>query len=141
MTRLFLLLSLSLTSALLGQQDWQGEIKQIYKVDVPPYQGNALVYGKAEKGQNLVAPVEMYSVILKPTDLKIPTAFYRSTLEKQGFKTVNAFSTPTLEKIQMLHAGRKLTAVVLAQKQNAARMMVGVSVMPEGTIEKAQVKK
>lgn len=141
MIRLFLSLSLFLTSALIGQQDWQGDIKQLYKVDVPSYQGNALVYGKVEKGQNLAATVEMYSVVLKPTDLKLPASFYKSSLEKQGFKAVNAFSTPELEKVEMLHATRKLSAVVIAQKQTAQKMLVGITVMPQGTIEKAQVKK
>jgi hypothetical protein len=140
MTRSMLLLSL-LSSFLLAQQPWQGEIKQLYKLDVPSYQGNALVYGKVEKGGNLPSTVEMYSIVLKPTDLKIPAGFYRSTLEKQGFKAVNNISIPTLEKIEMVHAARKLTAVVIAQKQTAEKMMIGVTVMPEGTIAKVNAKK
>lgn len=141
MIRLFLSLFLFLTSTLFGQADWQGEIKKVYQVDVPPYQGNSMVYGKAEKGGKMVATVEMYSAVLKPTDLKLPTGFYKSALEKQGFKAVKTFSTPELEKIEMLNAARSLTAVVLAHKQAPQQMLVGVTLMPQGTIEKSQAKK
>lgn len=141
MTRLSLSFVLALTSLVWGQQDWQGPIKQIYSVTIPPFQGNAMVYGKVDAGKNLIAPVEMYSLQLPPSDLKVPVTFYRTTLEKQGFKAVGNYSTPTTEKVEMLHAGRKLTAVVVAQKQTAQQMLIGVTMMTQGTIEKAQIKK
>ncbi len=138
MTRLTAILVLLASATLLfAQQPWQGEVKQLYKIDVPSYDGVRPVYGMVKKGGNLAADVEMYSLSLKLAALKPPADFFRAYLEKQGFKSANNTSTATLERVEMVNAERKLTAVVVASKQTAQTMLIGITVMPEGTIAKA----
>ncbi len=135
MTRFTTLLALLSLSLVWGQQGWQGEVKKLYPVSVPAFQGVKPVFGVAGKTANQPEAVELYSLSLNLADLKTSAAFYRDSLEKQGFKSVKSTSGPTLEKIQMVNASRKLMAVVVASKQSAKTMLLGVTVMPEGTIK------
>ena len=134
MTRFTTLLGLLSLSLVWGQQGWQGEVKKLYPVNVPAFQGAVPVFGSAAKTATK-PEIELYSLSLKLTDLKSSAAFYRDSLEKQGFKFVKVTSGPTIEKIQMSNASRKLTAVVIASKQDAKTMLLGITVMPEGTIQ------
>lgn len=98
MTRSTLFFALfSISATLFGQQDWQGDVKKVYQVDVPAYQGMKPVYGLAQKSAKM-PDVEMYSLTIKLTQLKAPTEFFRTSLEKQGFKQVKATSTATDRK-------------------------------------------
>ena len=134
-------LTLALVSSILfAQQAWQGDVKQVYKLEVPSYAGALPVYGVVKKGDKLAADVEMYSFLIKLADLKAPAQFFRGNLEKQGFKQVKDSSGPGVQKYEMLNTARKLTAVVVVAKQSPATMLVGVTVMPAGTIEKANAK-
>jgi len=136
MTRSTLFFALfSISATLFGQQDWQGNVKKVYQVDVPAYQGMKPVYGLAQKSAKM-PDVEMYSLTIKLTQLKAPTEFFRTSLEKQGFKQVKATSTATLERVVMANSARKLAAVVVASKQNAQTMLVGVTVLPEANLPK-----
>ena len=134
MTRFTTLLGLLSLSLVWGQQDWQGEVKKIYPVNVPAFQGVNPVFGLATK-KATQPDIELYSLSLNLADLKTSAAFYRDSLEKQGFKSVKSTSGPTIEKIQMVNASRKLMAVVVASKQSAKTMLLGVTVMPEGTLK------
>lgn len=130
---LFLLASFS--ASLFGQADWQGDVKQLYKIDVPSFMGQKPVYGLAKKSGNL-PDIELYSLTLKPAPLKGPVDFFKASLEKQGFQSVKATSGPMLEKVEMLNAARKLTAVVVASKQSAQSMLVGITVLPSSGMPK-----
>lgn len=134
MTRFTTLLAFLSLSLVWGQQDWQGEVKKLYPVNVPAFQGVIPVFGSAAKTATQ-PEIELYSLSLKLADLKTSAGFYRDTLEKQGFKSVKSTSGPTIEKIQMSNASRKLMAVVVASKQDAKTMLLGITVMPEGTIK------
>ena len=134
MTRFTTLLALLSLSLVWGQQAWQGEVKKLYPVNVPAFQGVIPVFGSAAKTATQ-PEIELYSLSLKLADLKTSAGFYRDTLEKQGFKSVKSTSGPTIEKIQMSNASRYLTAVVVASKQDAKSMLLGITVMPEGTIK------
>ena len=134
MTRFTTLLGLLSLSLVWGQQDWQGEVKKLYPINVPAFQGVIPVFGSAAKTATQ-PEIELYSLSLKLADLKTSAGFYRDTLEKQGFKSVKSTSGPTIEKIQMSNASRKLMAVVVASKQDAKTMLLGITVMPEGTIK------
>jgi len=134
MTRIPVVLLLSL-SALFGQQDWQGEVKQLYPVNIPSFQGYRPVYGKS--GKTATQPdIELYSLTTPIGNLKTSADFFRASLEKQGFKPVKNTSGPSIERIVMDNPARKLTAVVVASKQGPKSMLVGVSVMPQGTLPK-----
>ncbi len=126
--------SLLFGSLLFGQQDWQGEVKKLYPLSVPAFQGVSPVFGLAQKTAT-TPDIELYSLSLKLADLKASAGFFRDSLEKQGFKPVKTTSGPTVEKIQMTNASRKLMAVVVASKQNATTMLLGITVMPEGTLK------
>ena len=123
----------SFASLLFGQADWQGEVKKIYPVKIPAFQGFVPVFGLAQKTATL-PDIELYSLSLKLASLKTPVDFYRATLEQQGFKAVKSASTPTLEKLEMVNSTRKITAVVVASKQSDKLMLVGVTVLPEGRL-------
>lgn len=135
MTRSAALVTLiSFASLLFGQADWQGTVKKLYPVNIPPYQGLVPVFGLAQKTATL-PDIELYSLSMKlGPDLKAPVAFYRASLEQQGFKSVKASNTATVEKLEMVHAARKITAVIVASKQSAQLMLVGVTVLPEGRL-------
>ena len=135
MTRISSLFALvSLTALLFGQQDWQGEVKKLYPLDLPAFQGTRPVFGQAKKTATM-PDIELYSLSLPLANLKTSAEYYRASLEKQGFKPVKTMSTATLERIEMLNAARKLSAVVVANKQNAKTMLLGVTVMPAGTLK------
>ncbi len=123
----------SFASLLFGQADWQGAVKKLYPVNIPAYQGFVPVFGLAQKTATL-PDIELYSLSMKLADLKAPVAFYRASLEQQGFKSVKASNTPTVEKLEMVHSARKITAVIVASKQTAQLMLVGVTVLPEGRL-------
>lgn len=135
-TTLLSLLSLSLIwgEQVWGQQGWQGEVTKIYPVSIPAFQGVNPVFGLSKKTATQ-PDIELYSLSLKLADLKASAGFYRDSLEKQGFKPVKSTSGPTIERIQMSNASRKLMAVVVASKQDAKTMLLGVTVMPEGTLK------
>ena len=116
-----------------GQADWQGDVKKLYPITVPAFQGSVPVFGLAKKKDNL-PDIELYSLSLKLGNLKSSADFYRAALEKQGFKPVKTISVPTMEKIEMLNAARKLSAVVVASKQTAQTMLLGITVLPEGKL-------
>ena len=134
MTRFTTLIALLSLSLVWGQQGWQGEVKKLYPVNVPAFQGAVPVFGLSAKTATQ-PEIELYSLSLKLTDLKSSAGFYRDSLEKQGFKSVKSTSGPTIEKIQMSNVSRKLMAVVVASKQDAKTMLLGITVMPEGTIK------
>ena len=134
MTRFTPLLALFSLSLAWGQQDWQGAVKKLYPVNVPAFQGVSPVFGLSAKTATQ-PDIELYSLSLNLADLKTSASFYRDSLEKQGFKSVKSTSGPTIERIQMVNASRKLMAVVVASKQNAKTMLLGVTVMPEGTLK------
>ena len=134
MTRFTPLLALFSLSFAWGQQDWQGAVKKLYPVNVPAFQGVSPVFGLSAKTATQ-PDIELYSLSLNLADLKTSASFYRDSLEKQGFKSVKSTSGPTIERIQMVNASRKLMAVVVASKQNAKTMLLGVTVMPEGTLK------
>lgn len=136
MTRSSVLVVLvSFASLLFGQADWQGTVKKLYPVNIPPFQGFVPVFGVAQKTAKL-PDIELYSLSMKLASLKAPVDFYRTALEGQGFKSVKASSTPTTEKVEMVNSARKITAVVVASKQTAQTMLVGVTVLPEGRLPK-----
>lgn len=126
-------LALFSITLLWGQQDWQGDVKKIYKIDIPAFQGVQPVFGLAKKTATM-PDIELYSLTLKMSNLKTSADFYRLSMEKQGFKPVKTTSNAALERIEMLNSARKLVAVVVASKQNQ-NMLLGISVMPEGTIK------
>ena len=128
------LFALAIAFLLPAQQDWQGDVKQIYKIDVPAFQGTRPIYALAKKTASS-PDIELYSVTMKVLNLKSSAEFYRASLEKQGFKPVRASSTATLERIAMVNPARKLGAVVVATKQKD-NMMVGVTVLPESHLPK-----
>ncbi|MBY0505387.1 MAG: hypothetical protein K2X03_15850 [Bryobacteraceae bacterium] len=132
MIKLSLLLAVSLS--LFAQQDWQGDVKKTYPLTLPAFQGTKPVFSQAAK-TNDMPQIEMYSVTTALANLKTSADFYRASLEQQGFKQVKANVTDQVAKIEMLNAGRKLTAVVVCQKQSAKTMLLGVSVMPQGTLK------
>lgn len=136
MTRSSALLTIfSLSLALFAQQDWQGEVKKTYPITLPPFQGTRPVFSQAAK--TATQPhIEIYSVTTSLANLKTSAEFYRASLEKQGFSSVKSTSGAELERIEMLNATRKLTAVVVAHKQSPKIMLLGVSVMPAGTLKK-----
>ncbi len=134
MTRISIVLLLSL-SALFGQQDWQGEVKQLYPVSIPSFHGFRPVYAKASKTATQ-PDIEIYSLTTTLGDLKTSAAFFRASLEKQGFKPVKNVSGPAIERIVMDNTARKLTAVVVASRQKPKEMLVGVTLMPLGTLPK-----
>ena len=90
---------------------------------------------KIKKGRNEGKMMAKFILDDQFGDLKTSASFYRDSLEKQGFKSVKSTSGPTIERIQMVNASRKLMAVVVASKQNAKTMLLGVTVMPEGTLK------
>ena len=49
MTRFTIRLGILSLSLVWGQQDWQGEVKKIYPVNVPAFQGVNPVFGLATK--------------------------------------------------------------------------------------------
>ena len=135
-TTLLAVLCVSLlgVSLLWGQQDWQGEVTKIYPVSIPAFQGVHPVFGLSKKTATQ-PDIELYSLSLKLADLKASAGFYRDSLEKQGFKPVKSTSGPTIERIHMSNPSLKLMAVVVASKQDAKTMLLGVTVMPEGTLK------
>ena len=136
MTRISVLLTiLAFSAALFGQQEWQGEVAKMYPISLPAFQGIRPVFGMAKKTATQ-PDIELYSVATTLGNLKTSAEFYRLSLEKQGFKPVKSTSGPALERIEMLNAARKLTAIVVASKQTPKTMLLGVSVMPAGTLPK-----
>jgi hypothetical protein len=136
MTRTTVLLALlTISTVLFGQQDWQGDVKKLYPVELPSYQGARPVYGLSKKTAT-TPDIELYSLTVKLTDLKTPAELYRTSLEKQGFKYLKSTSTATLERIELVNSARKLGAVVVASKQPREMMLIGVTVLPESGLPK-----